>query len=203
MGPGVCRDDAGRAPRIPPLSSPGSTGDLVSHRRASWFETALTRLLTMRVLHPATSNDLILRSRASGVSKDGPDHDSRHEASFSRHEMSELLETHHPRNHRGCRECRMREAPVAACAVKKHRRQQLQVRRINRHSLRNGFNGFLRALPGDRALLPPSCADRSAHLAPASGRQNHTTSPSAQTPLVAQTNCARRCASIASRSQRP
>jgi hypothetical protein len=33
----------------------------------------------------------------------------------------------------------MREAPVAACAAKKHRRQQLQVRRINRHSLRNGF----------------------------------------------------------------
>src|SRR4030081_1038775 len=24
---------------------------------------------------------------------------------------------------------------------------------------RNGFNGFLRALPGDRALLPPSSAD--------------------------------------------
>src|SRR6202011_5105315 len=24
---------------------------------------------------------------------------------------------------------------------------------------RNGFNGFLRALPGDRALLPPSLAD--------------------------------------------
>src|SRR5262252_278358 len=29
---------------------------------------------------------------------------------------------------------------------------------INRHSLRNGFNGFLRALPGDRALLSPSPA---------------------------------------------
>jgi hypothetical protein len=27
---------------------------------------------------------------------------------------------------------------------------------INRPSLRNGFNGFLRALPGDRAFLPPS-----------------------------------------------
>jgi hypothetical protein len=30
---------------------------------------------------------------------------------------------------------------------------------ITRHSLRNGFNGFLRALPGDRALLPPSSAE--------------------------------------------
>src|SRR6202171_640725 len=48
-----------------------------------------------------------------------------------------------------------------------------------RHSPRNGFNGFLRALPGDRALLPPSSADCSANLTPASGCQDHTTSPSA------------------------
>jgi len=39
---------------------------------ASWFETALARVLTMRVLERATPNDLILRSRESGVSKDGP-----------------------------------------------------------------------------------------------------------------------------------
>ena len=50
---------------------------------------------------------------------------------------------------------------------------------VTRHSPRNGFNGFLRALPGDRALLPPSLADRSTNLMPASGHQNHTTSPSA------------------------
>jgi hypothetical protein len=42
-----------------------------------------------------------------------------------------------------------------------------------------------------------------ATLAPASERQDHATSPSAPAPLVAQMNCARRCASIASRSQRP
>jgi hypothetical protein len=41
------------------------------------------------------------------------------------------------------------------------------------------FYGFLRALPGDRAWLPPSPADYSANLTPASGRQDHTTSPSA------------------------
>jgi hypothetical protein len=55
---------------------------------------------------------------------------------------------------------------------------------------RNGFNGLFRALPGDRALLPPSSVDKvlslpgradktSANLTPASGRQDHTTSPSA------------------------
>ena len=46
------------------------------------------------------------------------------------------------------------------------------------------FYGFLRALPGDRALLPPSPADRSANLTPASRRQDHTTSPSASAPFV-------------------
>src|ERR1700726_1898585 len=46
---------------------------------------------------------------------------------------------------------------------------------------RDGFNGFLRTLPGDRAFLSPSSL-RSLllkNLAPASERQNHTTSPSA------------------------
>jgi hypothetical protein len=50
-----------------------------------------------------------------------------------------------------------------------------------RHSPRNGFNGFLRALPGDRAFLPPSSL-RSLllkNLISASGYQDHTTSPSA------------------------
>jgi hypothetical protein len=53
---------------------------------------------------------------------------------------------------------------------------------FNRPSLRNGFNGFLRALLGDRAFLPPSstqCASIVANLMPASGHQDHTASPSA------------------------
>src|SRR4051812_6745691 len=53
---------------------------------------------------------------------------------------------------------------------------------------RNGFNGFLRALPGDRAFLSPSSADRSANLTPASRRQDHTTSPSASVLFVKTTN---------------
>jgi len=67
---------------------------------------------------------------------------------------------------------------------KKHRRQQPRVHRNSRHSLRNGFNGFLRALLGDHAWLPPSFAEDSATLAPASERQDHTTSPSAKTLFV-------------------
>ena len=60
---------------------------------------------------------------------------------------------------------------------------------------RNGFNGLCRALPGDRALLPPSSRgycfvtarlgqQNSANLTPASGRQDHTILPSAATSLV-------------------
>src|SRR5881396_958958 len=55
---------------------------------------------------------------------------------------------------------------------------------ITRHSPRNGFNGFLRALPGDQACLTPSSALLLADLTPASGRQNHTTSPSAAARFV-------------------
>ena len=53
-----------------------------------------------------------------------------------------------------------------------------------RHSPRNGFNGLLRALPGDRAFLSPSPALLSANLTPASRRQDHTTSPSASALFV-------------------
>src|SRR5713226_8399162 len=61
---------------------------------------------------------------------------------------------------------------------------------------RNGFNSLCRALPGDRALLPPSSRGYLArprpvgptclpqNLTPASGRQDHTILPSAATSLV-------------------
>jgi hypothetical protein len=51
---------------------------------------------------------------------------------------------------------------------------------------RNGFNGFLRALPGDRACLTPSPADKSADLTPtaeASGPHDFSVR-SEKTPLV-------------------
>ena len=50
---------------------------------------------------------------------------------------------------------------------------------LSRRFPRNGFNGLFRALPGDRAFLPPSFAEDSANLTPASGRQDHTALPSA------------------------
>jgi hypothetical protein len=44
-----------------------------------------------------------------------------------------------------------------ACELKKaHEHSHHRYAGSARHSLRNGFNGFLRALLGDRAFLPPS-----------------------------------------------
>jgi hypothetical protein len=66
-----------------------------------------------------------------------------------------------------------------------HERSHHRFTRTIRHSLRDGFNGFLRALLGDRALLPPSLPQSSReNLTPASGRQDHTTSPSASARFV-------------------
>ena len=59
--------------------------------------------------------------------------------------------------------------------------------RSARHSPRNGFNGFLRALPGVHdALVTVIGAMQSivANLAPAKGRQDHTTSPSVLASFV-------------------
>src|SRR5216683_6526609 len=47
-----------------------------------------------------------------------------------------------------------------ACEIKQtHELVTTVTPEITRHSPRNGFNGFLRALPGDRACLSPSSAD--------------------------------------------
>jgi len=46
-----------------------------------------------------------------------------------------------------------------ACSVESTRVSHHGHTGNTRHSPRNGFNGFLRALPGDRACLPPSSAE--------------------------------------------
>jgi hypothetical protein len=98
---------------------------------------------------------------------------------------------------RGRGERRMPNAPAASCALVVVERTRVTTSTPESPDVpaRNGFNGFLRALPGDRALLPPSPTDMvlskpgradvtSANLTPASGRQDHTTSPYAATSLV-------------------
>ena len=58
-----------------------------------------------------------------------------------------------------------RRARSLACRIKKHTSIVTTVTpEYTRHSLRNGFNGFLRDLSGDRAWLSPSFCDSSHKL---------------------------------------
>jgi hypothetical protein len=96
----------------------------------------------------------------------------------------------------GRRECRTLGASAAACAVVVSTRVSHHGHAGNvRHSPRDGVTAYA-ALPGDRACLPPSPANiMLANLTPASGRQDHTSLPSALAPFVSGTS-----ASIASRT---
>jgi hypothetical protein len=98
--------------------------------------------------------------------------------------MPELCVTFRPKQ-------RARGMPGARCT--RSRACSVESTRVSHHGrtgipgipARNGFNGFLRALPGDRACLPPSPVKLLfTNLTPASGRQDHTTSPSARSALV-------------------
>jgi hypothetical protein len=105
-------------------------------------------------------------------------------------------ETFAPEN-KGRGECRVPTAPAASCALCIGRTHTSNNEYTGTPDIpaRNGFNGLCRALPGDRALLPPSSADMvlskpgradatPQNLTPASGRQDHTILPSAATSLV-------------------
>jgi hypothetical protein len=80
--------------------------------------------------------------------------------------------------------------PGARCA--RSRACSVESRRVchhghtgnTRHSPRNGFNSLCSRSPRGPGSFAPSFADRSATLAPASGRQDHTTSPSASGAFV-------------------
>jgi hypothetical protein len=89
--------------------------------------------------------------------------------------------------------------PIAACAmVESGSTRVSQVTPESPGIPRAMVYGLFRALPGDRAFLPPSPALLSANLTPASGRQDHTSSPSASAPFVigASASTASRLASV-------
>ena len=87
--------------------------------------------------------------------------------------------------------CRVPDAPAASCAKCSEAHECRRHGRAGSPGIpaRNGFNGLLRALPGDRLFATvasgyslPARSGRlaSANLTPAPGRQDHTTSPSAK-----------------------
>ena len=130
---------------------------------------------------------LLFRPGEDVDGRDRPGHDGRagRDYAFSRHNMSELSLSFRPRNHQ--------RAQGRPGAHRTHGSRATKAR--GRTTGTGGSSGLpcamalrlIRALPGDRALLPPSSADRSAHLAPALERQNHTISPSAAMSLVVST----------------
>src|SRR6202011_31534 len=71
-----------------------------------------------------------------------------------------LLETSRPLQSEGAGNAGRRCARSRACSVVNTRVSHHGHTGNTRHSPRNGFNGLLRALPGDRAFLPPSSAER-------------------------------------------
>ena len=75
-----------------------------------------------------------------------------------RRDAPELCMNSVPPLDRGRGERRMPVAPAASCAlvVVESTRVTTSTPESPGVPARNGFNGFLRALPGDRALLPPS-----------------------------------------------
>jgi hypothetical protein len=90
---------------------------------------------------------------------------SSHAFAFSPRHSREFCQNVSPSEFRGRRESRVPVAPAASCAkVESTRVSHHRFTGNARPSLRNGFNGLLRALPGDRALLPPSFTDCSAKL---------------------------------------
>jgi hypothetical protein len=108
-------------------------------------------------------------------------------SAFSRRDAPEICVDCHPQRERGRREGRVRAAPAVSCAnmhKKTHTSIQVQ-RRQSGFPCAVGY-GLFRALPGDRAFLPPSSLRNLflKNLTPASGCQDHTASPSATATFV-------------------
>jgi hypothetical protein len=154
-----------------PLETPASSGLLRTRS-----ETLMVRSASSRVSnHEATHCSFMARHR----SKHGPAIPPPHSASFAF--TSRLLKI------RGRRECRAPDAPAAARGVVVSTRVSHHGHTGKRPAFpAQWFYGLYRALPGDRALLPPSSLRSSLlkNLTPASGCQDHATSPSASSALV-------------------
>jgi hypothetical protein len=119
-----------------------------------------------------------------------------HHRVLAKQMASEFSKNLKPSAHRGRGECRVPIAPAASRGKKQNHTSLFTARTTGNHPAfphANGFNGFLRALPGDRACCLRHLQDHLlASLTPASGRQNHTTSPSASSAFVFRTRSVHR-----------
>jgi len=129
----------------------GAADIRMTNSPASWFEThASGVLLTTREKY------LILRSALARVSKDGPEDVKHTSASPQRNRARVMHELFAPKSE-GAGNAGCISASAASRAKKKHTSVVTTVTPVSPGIPRaNGFNGLFRALPGDRAFLPPS-----------------------------------------------
>src|SRR5712691_11714978 len=83
----------------------------------------------------------------------------KHTFATSRREAPEALMNLPPKEGVGNAGCPLHPRPRVHLVVVERTRVTTSTPESPDVPARNGFNGFLRALPGDRALLPPSSAD--------------------------------------------
>jgi hypothetical protein len=124
-----------------------------------------------------------------------------HAFTFSRCISPELLMNFAPQKQRARGKPDAGRTRSLVCKIKNTRVNHHRYAGAIRPSPRDGFNGFFRALSGDRAFLPPSPrnAKHCRELTPASRHQDHTTSPSAFSAV----RLLGSAASTASRAPRP
>jgi hypothetical protein len=99
----------------------------------------------------------------------------RHESALSRRGLRPSFASIALEKPRGRGECRMPAAPAASCAIGVIERTRVTTSTPESPGIpaRNGFNGFLRALPGDRAGSRPSAAEGGGAPAPALRPADH------------------------------
>jgi len=119
-----------------------------------------------------------------------PWNDDTHAIAVSPRDCTRVMPLTSPFANRGRGECRVPNAPAASCALGSlSMRTSIHSGGTGKHPAfpTQWFYGLLRALPGDHRFVDPvirATRWRLANLTPASGRQNHTTSPSASKALV-------------------
>jgi hypothetical protein len=149
-------------------------------------------------LRAKRSNPLIRLRRHGLLRRFAPRNDVETNALIPAAHFARVVQILCPSPIRGRRESRATTAPVAPCAKGEHTGWNYRFSRNAPAFPAQWCYGFLRALPGERPLLPPSPAwDLPRGLTPGSRRQDHTTSPSAAEPFAVEP-----AASIASRAQR-
>jgi hypothetical protein len=89
-----------------------------------------------------------------------------------------------PENRRGRRECRVLASPMARLQTKKAGGSDHRSSRISRHSLRNGVTAYTRPPRCPGLIATVALRSSPQGLIPASGDQDHATSPSASATLV-------------------